>query len=549
MRAMSAVPCLFLASALGAGAADLPRIDANARVAAMVTNAVMRKDSTALAAYLSGRDSTWEWRAEFWGKHTLAAAPLAAMTGDAAFRANVAAGVERVIASQLPDGYIGSYRDRCGEGWDVWGIKYTLLGLLSWHEATGDARSLEAARRLADFLISEVGPGGRRRLVSTGNYNGLASASVLEPVVRLARVTSDARYAEFAREIVRQVGWDPDGPQLVAKALDGTPVARRTAWRGTKMNGTKAYEMMSCLQGLADWWEFDGRRDSDVFKAVVRTGVDILENEINVIGSGAAMEHWFFGRVNQQRRFRWMNETCVTVTWMRLAAKLFEMTHESRWADALEQSFFNAWLGAIAADATRFDSYPPLNGERGEFNRQCGTDTNCCNENGPRGIFPYRETAVVDCGDDVYINFFLAGEFGPPARRFRIESDWPNSGRVSVVYLGDKATFALRRRIPAWINPKGGYETVRRDWKPGDAVEFDIPLEPRAEFLHDAAVVLRGPVVFTRTGDGRDRVSRYEDFDPAKEIDGMVPFASADGRPCTTWLPLVRDVWEYPSPY
>ena len=179
MRAMSAVPCLFLASALGAGAADLPRIDANARVAAMVTNAVMRKDSTALAAYLSGRDSTWEWRAEFWGKHTLAAAPLAAMTGDAAFRANVAAGVERVIASQLPDGYIGSYRDRCGEGWDVWGIKYTLLGLLSWHEATGDARSLEAARRLADFLISEVGPGGRRRLVSTGNYNGLASASVL----------------------------------------------------------------------------------------------------------------------------------------------------------------------------------------------------------------------------------------------------------------------------------------------------------------------------------------------------------------------------------
>lgn len=91
MRAMSAVPCLFLASALGAGAADLPRIDANARVAAMVTNAVMRKDSTALAAYLSGRDSTWEWRTEFWGKHTLAAAPLAAMTGDAAFRANVPA--------------------------------------------------------------------------------------------------------------------------------------------------------------------------------------------------------------------------------------------------------------------------------------------------------------------------------------------------------------------------------------------------------------------------------------------------------------------------
>ena len=539
----------FAAAALPAVAA-LPQLDANARIGAMITNTVMRKDAVALAAPFAQKDATWEWKTEFWGKHLQAAAPILTLTGDAGdFRANLAASVDALLAAQREDGYLGNYKEPCQEGWDVWGIKYTLLGLLDYHAATGDERALAAARRLLDFLIAETGPNGKRRFISTGNFLGLASTSVLEPVVRLAKLTGETRYADFARMIVRQAGWDPDGPQLIAKALDGVPVAERTAWRAQKMNGRKAYEMMSCYQGLADWWAFDGCQDTDLEKAIVRTGVDILENEINVIGSGTAMEFWYHGRVNQQRQFRWMNETCVTVTWMRLAAKLFDMTHESRWADALEQSFFNAWLGAIVPDATRFDSYPVLNGTRGPFNRQCGFETNCCNENGPRGFLAYRNAAVVVDKDDVYLNFFLAGTYGPSARRFEIASDWPNDGKVRVTYRGEPATFALRRRIPRWINPKGGYETERRAWLPGDTLDFEIPLEPRTEFLHDAAVVLRGPVVYVRTGADQGRLVRYEGFDPQAEICGLVPFAAAGAGPYTTWLPLVRDVWEYPSPY
>lgn len=538
------------ALAVTAATASQPRLDANARIGEMITNIVMRKDAVALAAPFAQKDATWEWKTEFWGKHLQAAAPVLTLSGDrGAFRANLAASVRSLLAVQRDDGYLGNYREPCREGWDVWGIKYTLLGLLDYHAATGDEKSLDAARRLLDFLIAETGPDGRRRFIQTGNFLGMASASVLEPVVRLARLTKDPRYAAFARMIVRQAGWDPDGPQLIAKALDGVPVAERTAWRATKMNGRKGYEMMSCYQGLADWWDFDGRQDSDIEKAIVRTAVDILENEINVIGSGTAMEFWFRGRVNQQRQFRWMNETCVTVTWMRLAAKLFEMTHESRWADALEQSFFNAWLGAIVPEAARFDSYPVLNGVRGPFNPQCDMGTNCCNENGPRGFLAYRGAAVVADGDDVYLNFFLAGTYGSAARRFQIESDWPNDGHIRVTYQGEPASFTLHRRVPAWINPKGGYETVRRNWKAGDELDFEIPLEPRAEFLHDAAVILRGPVVYVRIGADQGRLSLRESFDPRSEIGGMVPFASAGAGPHTTWLPLQRDVWEHPSPY
>ncbi len=41
-----------------------------------------------------------------------------------------------MLASQEPSGYIGNYPDslRCGEGWDVWGMKYTLMGLLHYYD-------------------------------------------------------------------------------------------------------------------------------------------------------------------------------------------------------------------------------------------------------------------------------------------------------------------------------------------------------------------------------------------------------------------------------
>lgn len=50
-------------------------------------------------------------------------------------KANVERGVERVLESQEPCGYIGNYPNdlRFGEGWDVWGMKYTMMGLLHYY--------------------------------------------------------------------------------------------------------------------------------------------------------------------------------------------------------------------------------------------------------------------------------------------------------------------------------------------------------------------------------------------------------------------------------
>ncbi len=116
------------------------------------------------------------WQTEFWGKYMHAAVPFWAYTQDASLRRSIDLGVERILSSQEPSGYIGNYPDelRYGEGWDVWGMKYTLMGLMHYYDGvTGNGergmgngergmgngkKALDGACRLCDYVISQLGP-------------------------------------------------------------------------------------------------------------------------------------------------------------------------------------------------------------------------------------------------------------------------------------------------------------------------------------------------------------------------------------------------------
>ena len=106
------------------------------------------------------------------------------------------------MATQLPNGYIGNYAPEYQlQQWDVWGRKYTSLGLIAWYDLSGDKKALEAACKVVDHLMTQVGP-GKVDIVSTGNYVGMPSSSILEPVMYLYNRTKEARYLDFAKYIV-----------------------------------------------------------------------------------------------------------------------------------------------------------------------------------------------------------------------------------------------------------------------------------------------------------------------------------------------------------
>ena len=541
------------------------------RLDAMVERHVAACDVDYITApFMEKTETKGWWQTEFWGKWMHSAVPYLRDagnwelgTGNGLLRNKIERGIERMLASQEPSGYIGNYPDalRCGEGWDVWGMKYTMMGLLHYYDfvkmqelvvENSRRRSkdeiLDAAMRLCDYVIAEIGPNGRRgrELWQTGNWSGYASSSILEPVMWLykrvaARDGEDAaqKYLDFATYIVKGMTEPESGPRLIDLALKGVSVADRNGYGNTpekhggyvmKHNRWKSYEMMSCYQGLLEYWEVveNSRRRSEVgdnklLQAAVMTAEDIVKEEINLAGGCACSEAWFHGARKQHLPYLRLQETCVTTTWMRFCEKLLEVTDDPKWADQIERTFYNAYLGALRADGAEFAGYTPLSGNRYHGQHHCYMHTDCCTANGPRGFLCFlREMFRVKDGRATF-NFYgsalVEGEL-PDGRKaaFDMYALYPRKDWVRIV-SHTEGRVPVRLRIPAWSESTtvklngarlegvapGAYFSIDREWKLGDIVEiaFDMPVV--AHTLEHNVAFTRGPVLLARDsrfGDG-----------------------------------------------
>ncbi len=490
------------------------------------------------------RDETWRWQSEFWGKWTLGAIGAYKYTGDSELYNKIASSVDSLLSTQTPDGYIGNYASEYQlRQWDIWGRKYTMLGLLSWYDLSGDRKALEAAQRVADHLMSQVGP-GKTNIVTTGNYRGMASSSVLEPIMLLYRRSGEARYLEFAKYIVSQ--WETaEGPQLVSRS--DCPVALRfphpSNWFSYE-NGAKAYEMMSCYEGLLEYCREIG--DDTTLEAVFKTFSHILSEEINIAGSGSAVECWYGGKALQTVPTYHTMETCVSFTWMQFCDRLLGLTGDSRYADNIERTFYNAILGSLKDDGCQIAKYTPLEGWRVEGERQCGLNINCCNANGPRAFAMIPSLALRAEAQGLSVNYYgdfearvslgRRGEMG-----VKVSGNYPVSGDISIELSPSKPSeFALSLRIPEWskdgasarvISGKdtllvdldaleaGEYAKISRKWKKGDRVELSLDLAARVLEQDGHQAIVRGPIVLARD-------SRFSD---GFVDEGVVVQTSEDG--------------------
>ena len=475
------------------------------------------------------RIESWKWNSEFWGKWTLGAIGAYRYTGDAELYAKIAKSVNEIIETQTPDGYIGNYPpENQLKEWDIWGRKYTMLGLLSWYELTGERKALDAAAGVADHLISQVGP-GKTNIVLTGGYRGMPSSSVLEPIMSLYNKTGEQRYLDFAKYIVTQ--WEtPEGPQLISKA--DVPVALRfphpARWFNYA-NGQKAYEMMSCYEGLLEFYKVTGNKVD--YDAVLVAYSHILAEEINIAGSGSAVECWYGGKSLQTVPTYHTMETCVGFTWMQFCSRLLAITGDSRFADNIERTFYNAILGSLKDDGCQIAKYTPLEGWRVEGERQCGLNINCCNANGPRAFAMIPSLSYVADKDCLTINFYGESEaeisLGKRNRMKVVQTgNYPAGGDISIEIAPDKAAdFTVALRIPEWSRRSsarvisgadtlsvkldeltvGEYAKISRRWKKGDRIELGLDMTARVVEQNMHYAITRGPLVLARDsrfGDG-----------------------------------------------
>lgn len=457
-----------------------------------------------------------DWRCEYWGKWFTSAVLAADYQPTIRNRQTVERAVRELLATQGPDGYIGTRkREYRLLGWDVWGRKYVLLGLLAYYDLTKDARVLAAARRHADTLLAECGP-GKANIAEVGyaGWKGLPPSSVLEPMVLLYRRTHDPRYLAFSRYIVGQ--WSrpsklsPHGLRLVELALAHTPVRQ--------IDAPKAYEMMSCYEGLCELYRVVG--DPAYLTAVRNVASNIIHDELFIVGSGSSREVWFGGRTAQLQDNPDPMETCVTVTWMKLCYQLLRLTGDPGYADQMEVSLYNALLGALKPDGSWWCYYTPLRGtKRPSHVQHADVGLSCCVTNGPRALLLTPRWAVMTSGHAVVVNLYnsmTATVTLPSGNRVKIvqQTRYPEAGRIRITVSPERPEeFTLRLRIPAWsqktilrVNggaprpevPPGSYAPITRKWAPGDAVLLELDM--RGRVVKDpagssAVAVMRGPIV------------------------------------------------------
>ncbi|MBO4355776.1 MAG: glycoside hydrolase family 127 protein, partial [Clostridia bacterium] len=229
-------------------------------------------------------------------------------------------------------------------GWDMWCRKYVLTGMLHFCDVCNDVALvnciLDAMERHLDCIIRAVGSAtGQIEITSTSDYwLGVNSCSILEPVMDLYKRRPQKRFLSFAEYIIGTGGCS--GGDLISLALQNEKAPYQYP-------ETKAYETMSFFEGVLAYAEVT---DSEkYFNAVVRFAEKVYETDITLIGCAGCTHELFDNSAVRQTEYSdlIMQETCVTVTWMRLCARLYLLTGDSKYADRIECSALNALFGSV----------------------------------------------------------------------------------------------------------------------------------------------------------------------------------------------------------
>ena len=222
-----------------------------------------------------------DWRCEYWGKWFTSLTLADAYHSTPATRELRDAAAKALMATAAPDGYLGTRVPAHRlEGWDVWGCKYALLGLIADYDRTHDPAALTAARRQTEVLIAELGPGKTEHCRRWGmeRLAGLVGVGAGGFGLRTdgrEKIPGFCRTHRRLLERCRQNGC-PAGMRLVEDALAGK--------NPDQMCAPKAYEMMSCFEGLCELYRATGKRE--YLEASVKLADGIFREEATLVGVG-----------------------------------------------------------------------------------------------------------------------------------------------------------------------------------------------------------------------------------------------------------------------
>ena len=402
------------------------------------------------------------WQGEFWGKWIISAARVARYEKSAETVSFIREAGLRLAGLQREDGYLGTYREssnfiapraedtngRPRWNWNIWCRKYTLWGMLEAYLLTKEPQLLRCAVRMANHLIGELEQKGRH-LGETGTFLGMPSCSIMKPMLILYRLSEDRRYLDFCLSVAER--WEDASvmPGLIENALSGKPLP---LWYPESNTWAKAYEMMSCFDGLVELYRVTG---TERYLGAAEAFFDIImKHERNVLFSVAFNDVFGYAAYDVSC----ITEPCDVIHLMRLCHELFLLTGDMKYMDAFEEAFYNPFLAGVFSDGKW-----GARGVRGigrhltAVEQAFFTKNHCCVNNMPRGFMNMAEGCVMHDADSIYVLLYTPSKsvlrVDGHEIIVRVEGDYLADSKANItVEFGESAIRKIHLRIPAWTS-------------------------------------------------------------------------------------------------
>jgi len=417
---------------------------------------------------------------------------------------------------------------------------YFLEAAISHYNMTGgqDRRLYDAAKKLADCWYDNIGPPPKKAW-----YDG--HQEMEQALVRFARMVDHVegvgkgdKYTELAKFLIdsRRGGSQYDQSHL--PAYEQYEAVGHAVRAGYFYSGMADIAMMT--------------HDLDYQSAVCSLSDNIVNKKYYITGGIGTAEKGDegFGPDYSLRNNAYC-ESCSGTAVLFFNYKLDLTYQDAKYADLMEETLYNAILGDTDLDGRNFcytneletagtpdprypadddhsaaaESYRQYHATLVGFRypwHQCP----CCVGNIPRTLLMLPTWMYATSPDSLYVNLFIGSTVDVPnvagTKVQVVQSTWyPWDGRVAItvnpeaskefsirIRVPDRATSELYQAMPAVaglvslavngesVQPQieQGYAVITRQWKPGDKIEFELPMKPQRVTAIDKVAADRGRV-------------------------------------------------------
>ncbi|WP_158995992.1 glycoside hydrolase family 127 protein [Mucilaginibacter sp. L196] len=402
--------------------------------------------------------------------------------------------------------------------------------------ATGERNFLDIALKNADLLVKTFGPG--KRHVAPGH-------EIVEMgLVRLYRITGKQEYLDLAKFFIDERGkrqYDKNSSDEWKNGMywqDNVPVVDEDEAEG------HAVRAMYLYSGMADVAALTG--DKQYIEAIDRIWNNMVSKKIYVQGSiGAVPNGERFGADYELPNSTAYNETCAAIGEVFWNQRMFLLHGDSKYIDLLEKVLYNGLISGVGLDGKSFFytnamqvtdgfTHPALEpGRSGWF------ECSCCPTNMVRFLPSLPGYIYAQRENNIYVNLFIAGSADIKLKNKNIKitqvNNYPWNGSLAInVDPESPARFNMLVRIPGWSRSEAipsdlynfenksasniiiklnghpvkyiiqnGYAVINNEWKKGDKIEMNLPMNVKQVIANKAltadigkVALQRGPIIY-----------------------------------------------------